>query len=112
MHWLFPKKNVSIGKVVHNPLIKTANKTKTVKPRITTVRPAPKSRSKSLARPRPRPMTLKAMPRMNRNKLISRLSEQLQKMKNTANKTRQLFQNKEDMRRFIKNGMPQPRVQQ
>ena len=109
MHWLFPKKNVSTV-AVHNPMHKYASKT--VRPRITTVRPAPKTRSKSLARPRPRPMTLKAMPRMNRNKLIHRLSGQLQKMKNTTNKTRQLYQNKEDMRRFIENGIPQPRVQQ
>jgi hypothetical protein len=53
-------------------------------------------------------MTLKAMPRMNRNKLISRLSGQLQKMKNTTNR----LQNKEDMRRFIEQGIPQPRAQQ
>jgi hypothetical protein len=53
-------------------------------------------------------MTLKAMPRMNRNKLIHRLSGQLQKMKNTTNR----LQNREDMRRFIENGIPQPRAQQ
>ena len=103
MHW-FAKKSIP-RPVVKNPLIKYANKT--LKTRSKSVRPAPKTRSKSLARPRPRLMTLKAMPR-NRSNLADRLSLQLKQMKNITNR----LQNKEDMRRFVEQGIPQPRPQQ
>ncbi len=87
MHWFAKKTSKTLKskpkvKAVYNPMIKH-------------------SRSKTMAKPKPRPMTKKSVQ-------WTQLNSQLQKMKNATNR----LQNKEDMRRFIENGIPQPRVQQ
>jgi len=104
MHWFFAKKKTPIPV----PAPKPAHKPRTKYNRISVPRPAPKTRSKSIARPRPRPLTRKARPSMGS---FSSLRSQLNDMKRVTNKLRQNTDNKEFMKRFIRNGFPKQRIQ-
>jgi len=65
-----------------------------------------------LSKPRARPLTRKAIPVGTLNQMKTRLESQLREMKQSTNKLRQANENRNDLLRFIRNGIPKPRAQQ
>lgn len=97
MHWLFPK---------------TAKAT--VRPRMSRIsvpRPAPKTRPKTRTIT-PVRATRKAKPPPNSNSVMKlKLKKHLEEMKQMTNKLKQANENRQDLIRFTRNGIPQPRKQ-
>lgn len=106
MHWFFAKKEKEEIKPVPGP----EHRPRSRYTRRSTARPVPKPRSKTLSKPRP--LTRKAVPIGTLNQLKTQLKSQLNQMKQTTNKLRQANENRHDLLRFIRNGIPKPRAQQ
>jgi hypothetical protein len=109
MHWFFAKKDKN--KEI-KPIPGPEHRPRTRYTRRSTARPAPKPKTKTLSKPRPRPLTRKAVPVGTLNQLKTRLESQLREMKQSTNKLRQANENRHDLLRFIRNGIPKPRAQQ
>lgn len=106
MHWLFPKK---MAKATTKANV-TAKATRPVRPRMSRIsvpRPAPKTRTVTPVR-----ATRKAKPPPNSNSAMKlKLKKQLDEMKQMTNKLKQANENRQDLLRFTRNGIPQPRKQ-
>lgn len=106
MHWLFPKKTEKANV--------TAKASRPVRPRLSRIsvpRPAPKTRPKTRTITQVR-ATKKAKPPPNSNSVMKlKLKKQLDEMKQMTNKLKQANENRQDLIRFTRNGIPQPRKQ-
>ena len=108
MHWLFPK-------TLDRPVKATTKATRPVRPRMSRIsvpRPAPKTRPKTRTNTPVRAATRKANPPPNRNSVMKlKLKKHLEEMKQMTNKLKQANENRQDLIRFTRNGIPQPRKQ-
>ena len=109
MHWLFPKKTAKAN------VTAKVTTTRPVRPRlyrISVPRPAPKTRPKTRTNTPVRAATRKANPPPNSNSVMKlKLKKQLEEMKQMTNKLKQANENRHDLIRFTRNGIPQPRKQ-
>ena len=104
MHWLFPKKTV---KATTKANVTAARPARPRLSRISVPRPAPKTRTNTPVR-----ATRKANPPPNSNSVMKlKLKKQLEEMKQMTNKLKQANENRQDLLRFTRNGIPQPRKQ-
>ena len=108
MNWLFPK-------TLDRPVKATAKATRPPRPRMSRIsvpRPAPKTRPKTRTNTPVRAATRKAKPPPNRNSVMKlKLKKQIEEMKQMTNKLKQANENRHDLIRFTRNGIPQPRKQ-
>ena len=111
MHWLFPKKTAKATTKANV----TTKATRPVRPRMSRIsvpRPAPKTRPKTRTNTPVRAATRKAKPPPNRNSVMKlKLKKQIEEMKQMTNKLKQANENRHDLIRFTRNGIPQPRKQ-
>ncbi len=109
MHWLFPKKTAKATAKA------TTKQTRPARPRLSRIsvpRPAPKTRPKTRSNTPVRAVTRKAKPPSNSNSVMKlKLKKQLEEMKQMTNKLKQANENRHDLLRFTRNGIPQPRKQ-
>jgi len=103
MHWFFAKKKEK--EIEIKPIPGPVHRPRSRYTRRTTPRPAPKTK------PRPRPMTRKAIPIGTMNQVRTQFKTQLNRMKQSTNKLRQANENRHDLLRFMRNGIPKPRPQ-